>query len=433
MAGNAKVVVEKPKVTVKTAPVTKKDENPKVKINKDDHSNGRTIYSTLSFNALMDEVKARKLESEAEGLTDSEKGRRVLRSVLRKDDEEKGVEPHLTEKSDFNWKPLLTILGILLAVVLIIWGFTSLSKRTDPRVNAIETEVSNLGTRVDGIDTQLSEVKTSVDEGFSEIKGLLNPVTDESVVKPIETPAAANTEEPAVKNNPAPAGVTVAACPTDAQMWKMVGLPENVKPVFHGESISWDSCQWQWQAYDTSVSIALPLPQDWVATVTLADGTVAVYRGAEGLTVDNVAGFNLRYVPAYPEEHWVRNDCAFLAQEIGFGLRRDPSYQTVAGNLVCENLAEINGCPTTVEQVSALIGGTPSQWTAPDWEGGAWVFKANPEEFVLLSIPASLNLDGQVVKLDYWNGQTNSAASLLPGNAGIALNEASFHCHLPTE
>jgi hypothetical protein len=254
-------------------------------------------------------------------------------------------------------------------------------------------------------------------------------LTSEPEVSPTPSATPSPTATAAGLETATPAAV--AACPTDAQMWAMVGLPDNVRPVFHGEGVAWDACQWQWQAYATDVAITLPLPADWQATVTLSDGTVAVYRGQSDLKVQDVAGFNLRYTPAYPADHWVNSDCALLAQELSFGLRRDPAYTTVEGNLICSDMAEIDTsvCPSTTAQVAALVGGDPDQWSAPDWELGAWVFKAQNGQFVKLSVPSSLQGAADIVRLDYWNGQSNAADSLAPGEGGLALNEASFHCH----
>lgn len=244
-------------------------------------------------------------------------------------------------------------------------------------------------------------------------------------------PIVRATVTPAAPTSAPVSGEEVAACPSDGEMWQLIGLPDNVRPVFHGESVSWDPCQWQWQAYSTSVSITLPLPVDWQATVTLKDGTVAVYRGESGLEVQDVAGFNLRYVLAYPANHWVWDDCALWAQEAAFGQRRNPSYGTVSGNLSCSDMTEFDTsvCPSTTAQVAALVGGNPEQWTAPDWELGAWVFKAPAGQFVKLTVPSTLQGAAEVVRLDYWNGGTNAAASFGPGEGGLALNEAAFHCH----
>lgn len=235
-----------------------------------------------------------------------------------------------------------------------------------------------------------------------------------------------------VANTPNPEPTTESGqynqkCPTDAEMWEAIGLTD-VKPVFTGEGIPWDSCKWNWQAYNRDESITLELQDQWQATVTLVSGEVLVYKN--NVDINEVAGFTLRYVPAYDQNHWVNNDCALLAQEYAFGQRRDPAYVTVSGNLSCNSPApQSHVCPTTTTQVAALIGGDPDQWTAPDWELGAWVFKASEGQYVVLQVPASLKGASDVVRLDYWNGQKNMADSFLPGDKGIGLNEASFHCH----
>jgi len=223
-------------------------------------------------------------------------------------------------------------------------------------------------------------------------------------------------------------------CPTDRAMWIALQFTD-ITPVFTGEGVSWDHCKWNWQANNIlDMGITLSLPENWQATVTtLPDGEVSVWRGPA--TIEEVVGFTLRFVSTYEETHWVHDDCALLAQESSFGLRRDPSYLTVNGNLECEALEEFDPevCPTAPEAVAALVGGLPNQWTAPDWDLGAWIFQAPEDEFILLQIPQSLTEADEVVHIDYWDGEAETPASLAPGDRGLSLNEASFHCHAEEE
>ena len=228
----------------------------------------------------------------------------------------------------------------------------------------------------------------------------------------------------------------VEECPTDREMWVSLGLTE-VTPVFVGEGIEWDSCHWQWQANDVlDEGISLRIPTYWQATTSNSDGEIEVWRGP--IRVNNVIGFDLRYTPAYTEDHWVQDDCSLLAQETAFGLRRDPWYLTLNGNLNCEPLEEFDPevCPTSQEEIAALIGGEPSMWTEPDWELGAWTFSSGDEEnFILLQVPMSLKSAEEIVRIDYWNAQSIPPGpdTLTADDRGISLPEASFHCHAAEE
>lgn len=224
-----------------------------------------------------------------------------------------------------------------------------------------------------------------------------------------------------------PAKVTSdSACPTDEEMQQALNFVEDIRPVFTGEGIDWDGCKWNWQAYATTESISMTVPTGYLATLTRKNGEVQVWRGPA--TINDVAGFTLRFTPAYEEEHWVHDDCALLSQEIAFGLRREPAYGTSSGNLICktEPVEIVDGtstsCPDSVEQVAAIVGGNPDQWTVPDWSGGAWVFKSDGS-FVTLNVPS---IDGQTW-IDYWNGEIGAADRLEVGES-LALSDASFHC-----
>lgn len=221
-------------------------------------------------------------------------------------------------------------------------------------------------------------------------------------------------------------------CPEDGEMQEVFGF-HDIYPVFTGEAVRWDSCKWNWQMYANSdEGITFTLPANWQATVTKVGGRVEVWRGPA--EVGDVVGFTLRYVPAYAHDHWIHDDCRLLSQEHAFGQRRVPSYQTVPGNVECEGFdPRSDVCPTTEVEVAALIGGDALNWTAPDWELGAWTFKASQDEYIGLKVPETLADAQEIVRLDYWDGEAGAPATLLPGNEGLALNEASFHCHAAEE
>lgn len=81
-------------------------------------------------------------------------------------------------------------------------------------------------------------------------------------------------------------------------------------------------------------------------------------------------------------------------------------------------------CPSSTEEVAALVGGSANMWTPPDWSGGAWVFRSGGE-FINLTVPT---IEGFNTWVDYWNGSKGAPDKLNPGQS-LALNEASFHCH----
>lgn len=116
-----------------------------------------------------------------------------------------------------------------------------------------------------------------------------------------------------------------AVCPTNAEFQATFGL----SGVFHG--VEWDNCQWQIQAVGLT-TYNLSLPENWQATVTLTDGTVAlVYGPWDG----EVQGSNVRYVPAYTVEHDIHTPCAWLEYENSYSHSVEPPYDTVALGFTC--------------------------------------------------------------------------------------------------
>jgi hypothetical protein len=215
-------------------------------------------------------------------------------------------------------------------------------------------------------------------------------------------------------------------CPTDAEMQRAFGFDtKGIKPVFTGTES--EPAKWTLQAAGVGVFKEVPFLKDWQLTVTLPDGTVEVWKG-DGKKRD-ITGATLRYVPTYPDNHWVRDDKDLLAHEFnfGWGQGRDPRYITRNGNLDVPEWQDYDGstCPVNTVQTAALVGGSYKNWTEPDWDGGAWVFKAELNQYYLLTasqVPAHNSW------IDYWNGQKKAADKLINW-ATLALNEASFHCH----
>lgn len=82
-------------------------------------------------------------------------------------------------------------------------------------------------------------------------------------------------------------------------------------------------------------------------------------------------------------------------------------------------------CPSTRDDIAALIGGESGYWTPPDWAEGAWVYR-NKGEFISLRYPG-------IGRLDVWIdgsgtvGISKDNAYLLDRNQ---FDEASFHCFI---
>jgi hypothetical protein len=89
-------------------------------------------------------------------------------------------------------------------------------------------------------------------------------------------------------------------------------------------------------------------------------------------------------------------------------------------NEIIDNNQTTN-CPSTRSEAASLIGGEPQYWTAPDWSGGAWVYR-NKGEFISLDYPG-------FGRLDVW---INGVVEISSANADLLsryqFDEASFHC-----
>jgi len=214
--------------------------------------------------------------------------------------------------------------------------------------------------------------------------------------------------------------------PTDAEMQKAFGFDRRgIKPVFTGTET--DNAKWTLQAVEDHVFTQVPFPKDWQLTITKPDGTVEVYYG-DGQPRD-IMGATFRHLPSYDANYWVRDPKDLIAHEFNFGWAqgRDPRYVTLNGNLDVPEWQDFDGstCPVNVVQTAGLAGGSYKNWTKPDWEGGAWTFKGETNQFYLLT---ASQVPGNESWIDYWNGQ-KGAVDKLTNWASLALNEASFHCH----
>lgn len=140
-----------------------KVEEPKRVVNEKKLENGRSVYSTLGFDDLMAEVKTRGLKSKARGLTDSEKGRRTLRDILKEDDAEKKVKAHLSETKT---QKEVTLKGIprwvwaliILVVALLLWGIFRPHPTASVNLAPIQTGIENITASVAGVDQKVSDL-----------------------------------------------------------------------------------------------------------------------------------------------------------------------------------------------------------------------------------------------------------------------------------
>lgn len=80
-----------------------------------------------------------------------------------------------------------------------------------------------------------------------------------------------------------------------------------------------------------------------------------------------------------------------------------------------------NRCIKTKEEMAAVIGGNQDEWKEPEYEGGAWIFETEKENWTKLSVPSW----GGVI--EYWNGETNSSTATKSGT--VWVDKASFRCN----
>jgi hypothetical protein len=225
------------------------------------------------------------------------------------------------------------------------------------------------------------------------------------------------------------APVGQAACPTDAELQQMHGWSGEVKPVFLGEGSRSNTCHWQVQAVSFA-TFDLPLIRGFAYDVTLPDERVAIFYG-DGEHALQVEGADITYVLALPMDYFPREACRYAAQEIAFGLRREPTYLTILGNVNCPPLFSFNPSvyQGTQEWLAAAVGGDPEFWTLRDWEGGADVYKRK-EHWTTLRLPIELN-----ASLDFWyeggpvTVSVGQNAHLFDTRGTLVVNpdEASFH------
>ncbi|OQA81237.1 MAG: hypothetical protein BWY29_01053 [Microgenomates group bacterium ADurb.Bin238] len=145
---------------------------------------GRTLYSGMTFEELLKESKARGLESQVRGLNDSPEGRRRLRAILKKDDEERGVKPHVshvsgevkkTNKTTKVNKTKTTVETapqgipwwiwalVLIAAALLLWGIFRPRPTATVDLTSLQTSIGQLSTKVDALGQGVADLAGRVD------------------------------------------------------------------------------------------------------------------------------------------------------------------------------------------------------------------------------------------------------------------------------
>ncbi len=223
-----------------------------------------------------------------------------------------------------------------------------------------------------------------------------------------------------------------ARCLTNAELTTAHGWSANgVKPLKDGLAVAWEGCgKWVVQAVGIGVYWQ-PFLKNFEYTVTDAKGIVSVNKGPhKGMWV---YGATIRQLKTYtsPDQQWVHDDVTLMAREYNYGFRQDPRYGTVPGkNLNLRDLwvqPELDAtCPTNTVMATAILGGDePSYWTAPDWDGGAWVFNSKGNGFHHLTHP------GGPGWFDVWT-VAKGAVSVFADDAYLLeqlnFEEASFTC-----
>jgi hypothetical protein len=130
----------------------------------------------------------------------------------------------------------------------------------------------------------------------------------------------------------------LAPCPSTEEAQQLTNL--NITPHFT-RGISWEPCQWTWHSNGPETA-NLSLPSDWAATVTLkGEGFSRVYLGEQNLNLE-VVGFTLRFLPSYPEDHWVRDPQQLWQKEWDYSW---PISPTCPGNIQVEMTSkQIDAC-----------------------------------------------------------------------------------------
>lgn len=220
----------------------------------------------------------------------------------------------------------------------------------------------------------------------------------------------------------------VEKCPTDAEMQAAFGFTaRGIKPVNTSVKSEGENCKWTLQAVGVYTFTDVPFVHGWQLSVAHPDESIWVYYG-DGIKRD-IKGATFRYMAGYDPNHWVWDAEDLMAHEFNFGdsQGRDPQYVTRNGNLNAPRWLDYDGtsCPANVVQLAGIVGGSYNQWTWRDRTGGAHLFNASPNQYILLTAAEFAGADAY---LDYWNGQQNAADQLNNWNS-LALNSASFHCH----
>jgi hypothetical protein len=224
--------------------------------------------------------------------------------------------------------------------------------------------------------------------------------------------------------SPAAAQEDPARCFTDKEWNALVDPQGRIKLLDTDDGIAWEACKRTLQANADHVFEDVIFPLDTLVTYTDPQGVVWADAG-DGQPHD-VMGATFRWLPSYMKSEdtmWAMNPARFYAAEVRYGLidgeeGRDPAFLTWVdreGPLGEYFLDQETACPATAEEVAEVVGGLAQDWTAPDWEGGAWTYNGSKAELTVPEdLPAWIDFHGEAV----WGGDT------------VVGKEASFHCHL---
>lgn len=324
----------------------------------------------------------------------------------------------------------LKLLVYMIAIVAIVWF--------------VITTIGNLG-RADGDLLRAVRYTFGTEQSQSITPQPSTPMPgytpQPTTLMPTTTPGAEIGNNPTVQ----PTSGGAVSCMTDSDVMSLFGF--GAIEVVRTDA-PWDSCKWTRQNAPSTINFVLR--DGWGLTYTDLDGNVWVTMG-EGQFI-TARGFTLRQ----PGNQFLNEGATgYFNREWSFGIAPERGTNTYAHcpdssfadqvTLTAEQVricgeqgattnvttpvptatrgATVNNaaCPTTTAQVAQMVGGSASNWTAPDWDGGAWIFDSG-SQFVTLTVPT---VTGASTWIDYWN---NGEAKLNPGQSH-SLSDASFHCH----
>ncbi|MDQ5951058.1 MAG: hypothetical protein QG639_335, partial [Patescibacteria group bacterium] len=133
-------------------------------------------------------------------------------------------------------------------------------------------------------------------------------------------------------------------------------------------------------------------------TFPLADATWHCHDGSDGYVPESSTPNNVQHIPANTQVSTAQT--AQTAQQ--------PAQQPSQAPTTSQ-------CYATAADVAAAVGGQAANWTAPDWDGGAWVFHSDT--------PVKLRIPSAGGKIDH-----HSLGTITSGETRDAVQDASYTC-----